>query len=119
MFAGRAGSGFSDKQLADVRRELESHARDDASLHRVRPRIAEATTWVDPVMVAEVEFTERTEDGLLRQPVFLRFRDDKAAGGVQFARSPGPASGGSRPAGPSPSRGPAVPARPRPRTRAG
>jgi bifunctional non-homologous end joining protein LigD len=28
-------------------------------------------------LVCEVEYTERTEEGLLRQPVFLRFRDDK------------------------------------------
>ncbi len=35
------------------------------------------TTWVEPVIVVEVEYSERTDDGLLRQPVFLRFRDDK------------------------------------------
>jgi bifunctional non-homologous end joining protein LigD len=35
------------------------------------------TTWVEPVLVCEVEYTEWTEEGLLRQPVFLRFRDDK------------------------------------------
>ena len=35
------------------------------------------TTWVEPVLVCEVEYTEWTEDGLLRQPVFLRFREDK------------------------------------------
>ncbi len=33
-------------------------------------------------MVCEVEYTEWTDEGLLRQPVFLRFRDDKRAGGV-------------------------------------
>jgi bifunctional non-homologous end joining protein LigD len=32
---------------------------------------------VEPQLVCEVEYTERTEEGLLRQPVFLRFRDDK------------------------------------------
>ena len=77
MFAGRAGSGFSDKQLADVRRELESHARETPP-YSGPAQDPDSTTWVDPVMVAEVEFTERTSDGLLRQPVFLRFRDDKA-----------------------------------------
>ena len=35
------------------------------------------TTWVEPIMVCEVEYTEWTDEGLLRQPVFLRFRDDK------------------------------------------
>jgi bifunctional non-homologous end joining protein LigD len=32
---------------------------------------------VEPVLVCEVEYAEWTEEGLLRQPVFLRFRDDK------------------------------------------
>ena len=34
-------------------------------------------TWTEPRLVCEVEFSEWTEEGLLRQPVFLRFRDDK------------------------------------------
>ncbi len=33
--------------------------------------------WVKPELVAEVRYKEVTGDGLLRQPVFLRFRDDK------------------------------------------
>jgi len=35
------------------------------------------STWVEPELVAEVKFTEWTDDGLLRHPVFVRFRDDK------------------------------------------
>jgi bifunctional non-homologous end joining protein LigD len=35
------------------------------------------TTWVEPELVAEVKFTEWTPDGLLRHPVFVRFREDK------------------------------------------
>ena len=37
----------------------------------------ESTTWVEPNRVAEVRFTEWTNEGVLRHPVFLRFRDDK------------------------------------------
>ena len=36
------------------------------------------TTWVEPELVAEVKFTEWTPDGVLRHPVFVRFRDDKS-----------------------------------------
>jgi bifunctional non-homologous end joining protein LigD len=35
------------------------------------------STWVEPELVAEVKFTEWTDEGLLRHPVFVRFRDDK------------------------------------------
>ena len=33
--------------------------------------------WVEPVLVAQVKFTEWTNDGQLRQPVFLGLRSDK------------------------------------------
>ena len=33
--------------------------------------------WVKPELVAQVKYAERTDDGLLRAPVFLRLRDDK------------------------------------------
>jgi bifunctional non-homologous end joining protein LigD len=76
-YAGRAGSGFSDKQLADVRRRLESQTLPECPCVGLLQEEKD-TTWVEPTMVAEVEFTEVTHEGLLRQPVFLRFRDDKS-----------------------------------------
>jgi bifunctional non-homologous end joining protein LigD len=70
------GSGFSEKQLGEVSRTLQRHRRADPPCGGPVPK-EKGTTWVEPVMVVEVEYSERTEDGLLRQPVFLRFRDDK------------------------------------------
>ena len=35
--------------------------------------------WVEPVLVAQVKFTEWTLDDQLRQPVFLGLRTDKPA----------------------------------------
>jgi bifunctional non-homologous end joining protein LigD len=39
-------------------------------------------TWVEPVLVAQVGFTEWTGHGRLRHPRFLGLRDDKAAAEV-------------------------------------
>lgn len=78
VYAGRAGSGFTDEQLAEVRRRLEAQKRPDPPCSGPIPA-EKGTTWVEPTMVCEVEYTEWTEEGLLRQPVFLRFRDDKRA----------------------------------------
>lgn len=90
VYAGRAGSGFSDKQLGDVRKALEARSRKSPPCNGPRPwpwgkklparrpiPDAKDTTWVEPALVCEVQFMEWTEEGLLRQPVFLRFRDDK------------------------------------------
>jgi bifunctional non-homologous end joining protein LigD len=75
-YAGRAGSGFSDRQLAEVRGTLEQHRRSAPPCAGPLPA-EKGTTWVDPLLVCEVEYSERTDEDLLRQPVFLRFRDDK------------------------------------------
>ncbi len=106
VYAGRAGSGFDEQQLGDVRKELEGMKRKtppclpprDPRAEPVEEKKAakstkkptagdygmtiadfESTTWVEPSLVAEVRFTEWTNEGVLRHPVFLRFRDDKKA----------------------------------------
>lgn len=40
--------------------------------------------WVEPVLLAEVEFTEITPDGFVRHPSFKGLREDKAAGEVHL-----------------------------------
>ena len=76
VYTGRAGSGFSDGQLTEVRAQLEAMRRKDPACGGPIPR-EKGTTWTEARLVCEVEFTEWTDEGLLRQPVFLRFRDDK------------------------------------------
>ncbi|MGH7498741.1 MAG: DNA ligase D [Gemmatimonadales bacterium] len=76
VFSGRAGTGFNGKQIAEIRSRLESLKRDTPPCTGPIPK-EKGITWVEPRMVCEVEYTERTDDGLLRQPVFLRLRDDK------------------------------------------
>jgi bifunctional non-homologous end joining protein LigD len=75
-YIGRVGSGFDAKQLKEVSATLEAS---------IRPTTCEAGpvpegpdhVWVEPTLVVEVRYKEVTPDGLLRQPVFVRFRDDK------------------------------------------
>src|SRR5262245_16583223 len=76
IYAGRAGSGFSTKQLKEVADRLEELAIDRPAFEGPVPAEKESR-WVQPELVAEVRYKEVTGDGLLRQPVFLRFRDDK------------------------------------------
>ncbi len=76
IYSGRAGSGFTGVQLAEVRATLDEIRRADPPCGGPVPK-EKGTTWTEPRLVCEVEFTEWTEEGLLRQPVFLRFRDDK------------------------------------------
>jgi bifunctional non-homologous end joining protein LigD len=75
-YAGRAGSGFTAAQLRDAAATLERDRRAEPAC--VGPVPADKShTWVEPTLVCEVRYKEWTDEGLLRQPVFIRFRDDK------------------------------------------
>lgn len=89
VYAGRVGTGFDDAALASLRAMLEPLARTTPPCDAVPPRERHAT-WVEPLHVCEVRYTERTDDGLLRQPVFLRLRPDKAPTATSAAPAPAP-----------------------------
>jgi len=77
VYCGRAGSGFGEEQLVTLRALLDEARRDrpacEGPLPTDRPHV-----WVEPRFVAEVRYLTWTADGMLRQPVFLRLRDDKS-----------------------------------------
>jgi bifunctional non-homologous end joining protein LigD len=75
-YAGRVGSGFTEAQLTEVHRALLEARRDTPACQGPLPA-GDDTAWVEPALVCEVRYKEWTEEGLLRQPVFLRFREDK------------------------------------------
>jgi bifunctional non-homologous end joining protein LigD len=77
VYTGRVGSGFDERELERVRRELDG-ARLAAAPCRGPLPAGRAHVWVQPTLVCEVRYKEATEEGLLRQPVFLRFRPDKS-----------------------------------------
>jgi len=75
VYAGSVGTGFATEDLATIRARLEPLRR------RVPPcrgaPAGKGNAWVEPRLVCEVRYLEVTDDGLLRQPVFVRLRDDK------------------------------------------
>lgn len=93
VYAGRVGSGFDEAALAALSARL-------AGRERRRPACAGAVPsgrghrWVEPELVVEVRFKDWTDQGLLRQPVFLRVRDDKHPSDVD----PAPAAAAAPPA---------------------
>ncbi len=77
MFAGHVGSGFDEKALKELKQQLDALSVERSPFSDPPPLNA-PTTWVRPELVAEVKFAERTNDGRLRAPVFLRLREDKS-----------------------------------------
>jgi bifunctional non-homologous end joining protein LigD len=81
-YAGKVGTGYTRATLAMLARRL-------APLRRTSSPFADAprrggVVWVKPTLVAQVRYNEMTDAGILRQPVFLGLRDDKAARDVRL-----------------------------------
>jgi bifunctional non-homologous end joining protein LigD len=75
-YIGNVGGGFDAEALRDLRGKLDPLVRATSPL-RPAPAASEPVTWVEPRLVCEVAFAEWTREGLMRQPVFLRLREDK------------------------------------------
>ena len=74
-YASHVGSGFDEASVGDAKKRLEPLRRETRPFAE-EPELHSPTVWVEPKVVAEVKFQNWTDDGFLRAPVFLRFRDD-------------------------------------------
>jgi bifunctional non-homologous end joining protein LigD len=77
VYIGNVGTGFTDKSLKELHTKLKKIIRKTSS---VKEPIKETSdvTWVDPVLVCNIKFTEITDDGSVRHPVFQGLRVDKS-----------------------------------------
>jgi bifunctional non-homologous end joining protein LigD len=73
-YCGRVGTGFDRRDAAALERELEALGPGAPPAGADAERGA---VWTVPSLVVQVKFKQRTADGALRQPVYLRRRDDK------------------------------------------
>ncbi len=78
VYVGHTGGGFTRAGLAEMRHRLDRIVR-KASPFETPLHTNEPATWVRPEIVVQVKFSEWTDDGKLRQPIYLGIRDDKAA----------------------------------------
>jgi len=77
-FAGRVGTGFTEKELAKLKDILKPLETDKSPFNtRLPTQDAKGVTFVRPELVGEVRYSERTSDGRLRQPSWRGLRPDK------------------------------------------
>jgi bifunctional non-homologous end joining protein LigD len=83
IYAGRVGTGFTIKQRLELQKQLDkiSQPAMPFSAKPKDPGLRDAH-WAKPQLIAEVEFTEWTEDGSIRHPSFQGLREDKKAAEV-------------------------------------
>ena len=80
-YVGNVGTGFSDKELTRLQDRLRGCTR-PTSPFTAGPATKKGAVFVEPELVVEVEFTERTKDGILRHPSYKGVRIDKSADDV-------------------------------------
>lgn len=121
-YAGRVGTGFTGRQLAEIRGLLQPLERPEPAFSGKVPRGA-GHVWVEPELVVEVRYLELTGSGQLRHPAFLRIREDKRPGECEWPEAQGESAGeapgeaGEPPAEPGEVEAQAAESRPRPRLR--
>ncbi len=75
-YAGRVGTGFTDRTLADLAERL-APLRREKSPFDVAPKLPRNAEFVEPGLVAEIEFRQWTSDGVMRAPSYKGLREDK------------------------------------------
>jgi bifunctional non-homologous end joining protein LigD len=76
-YVGRVGSGFSMRELEELRKKLEGLGQKTRPFDEVPSADAADARWVQPSLVGEVTFGEWTGSGKLRHPVWRGWRLDK------------------------------------------
>jgi bifunctional non-homologous end joining protein LigD len=91
IYAGKVGTGFSGKLLRELSKKFQAFIIPACPFANLpagkKPRYGQGmtasamrqVTWLKPSLVAQIKFSEWTQDGMLRQPVFLGLREDKRA----------------------------------------
>jgi bifunctional non-homologous end joining protein LigD len=80
-YVGNVGTGFTDTEIRRLLEALKPLRRDTSPFEEVpkMPKVRKNdVVWVEPKLIAEVEFAEWTHDGRLRAPSYQGLREDKA-----------------------------------------
>jgi bifunctional non-homologous end joining protein LigD len=99
VYAGRVGTGFTEKTLNELLGKLEPLRRDTSPFGSA-PKLPREAVFVEPSLVAEIEFREWTNEGVLRAPSFKGLREDKSPREVVLEGSGQDAAEGADPSSP-------------------
>jgi bifunctional non-homologous end joining protein LigD len=94
-YAGEVGTGFKGAELERLMKMLKRLETPSCPLNP-KPKMLSAKGtphWVRPQLVAQVRYTEITDDGRLRHPAYLGLRDDKVSSDVNFPAGQRPPKG--------------------------
>ena len=74
-YLGKVGAGFDDHSLRAISAELRKSKVIKRPV-KEKPVDDARSVWVEPKLMCEVQFASLTQDGMLREPVFVKLRPD-------------------------------------------
>ena len=80
-YVGKVGTGFNGKLIQELMERMKPLEIDKAPIEVPRAD-RKGAHWIKPKLVAEINFSEFTDDGILRHPSFIGLREDKPASEV-------------------------------------
>jgi bifunctional non-homologous end joining protein LigD len=92
-WAGNVGTGFDGAEIDGLLKLLRPLRRPDSPFVETpkMPRVRRSDiVWVEPKLVAQIEFAEWTHESRLRAPVYIGLREDKSPTDVRKERTPVP-----------------------------
>lgn len=76
VYVGHTGGGFDEEQLIETRKILEPYITEQQPFTE-KPKANAPPTWVRPELVCVVRFSDWTQDGIMRHPIYMGMREDK------------------------------------------
>ena len=92
-YSGKVGTGFDAADFDRLARKFKPLERASSPFEEVPREERKGAVWLEPKLVAQIAFTERTRDGRLRHPSFKGLREDKPARDVHREERDGEEAG--------------------------
>jgi bifunctional non-homologous end joining protein LigD len=86
-YAGKVGTGFDASDVAELSRKFKPLERKTSPFVEVPREELKGAVWLEPKLVAQINYAEWTRDGRLRHPSFRGLRQDKLARDVHRERA--------------------------------
>jgi bifunctional non-homologous end joining protein LigD len=79
VYSGKVGTGFDSGDFVSLAKKFAPLERAASPFEDAPREERKDAVWLEPKLVAQIAFTERTRDGRLRHPSFKGLREDKPA----------------------------------------